>query len=115
MLAEVAVRLGRNEDAESLLARCLELAPSFRAARQNYALVLHRSTKSEAALTEIERLLADEPGDPSMRNLKAAVLCHVGNYAQALDIYSALLAEYPQSGSRHRVTQSSSANIRFGD
>jgi tetratricopeptide (TPR) repeat protein len=95
MLAEVAVRLGRHEDAENLLARCLELAPSFRAARQNYALVLHRSAKPEAALAEIERLLVDEPGNPSTRNLKAAVLCHVGDYLQALDIYSALLAEYP--------------------
>ena len=45
MLAEVAARLGRYADAETLLARCLELAPGFMAARQNYAMVLHRQNK----------------------------------------------------------------------
>jgi cytochrome c-type biogenesis protein CcmH/NrfG len=39
MLAEVGARLGRFEDAEKLLRRCLELAPSFHAARHNYAIV----------------------------------------------------------------------------
>src|SRR5262249_20431373 len=38
MFAEVAARLGRFGDAENLLRRCLELAPSFHAARHNYAL-----------------------------------------------------------------------------
>ncbi len=33
-------------DAENLLARCLELAPGFTAARHNYALVLHRQNKA---------------------------------------------------------------------
>ena len=42
MLAEVAARLGRYGDAETLLAHCLELAPGFAAARHNYAVVLHR-------------------------------------------------------------------------
>lgn len=39
MLAEVAARLGRDLDAENLLQRCLELAPGFHFARQNYAYV----------------------------------------------------------------------------
>ena len=45
MLAEVARAPGRTEDARGLLTRCLELAPGFHAARQNYAVVLHRSNK----------------------------------------------------------------------
>jgi Flp pilus assembly protein TadD len=40
MLAEVAARLRRYADAQQLLERCLELAPSFDAARHNYAMVL---------------------------------------------------------------------------
>ena len=35
MLAEVAARLGRDEDAQALLARCLHLAPGFHAARHS--------------------------------------------------------------------------------
>src|SRR4029077_16416016 len=45
MLAEVMGRMRRSAEAEQLLARCLELAPSFDAARHNYALVLNRQGK----------------------------------------------------------------------
>ncbi len=95
MLAEVAARLARHEDAELLLARCLELAPGFHAARQNYALVLHRGNKPTEALVEIETLLAVDPLNPSYRNLKAVVLCRTGDYAPALEIYARILREYP--------------------
>lgn len=97
MFAEVAARLGRNEDALHLLERCLELAPGFREARRNYALVLHRSNRPEQALAEIERLLADDPGDAGCRNLKAAVLCRVGDYEPAIRIYADLLKAYPDT------------------
>jgi len=97
MFAEVAVRLGRNEDALHLLARCLELAPSFHAARQNYALVLHRSNRPERALAELEQLLASEPGHPGYRNLKAVVLCRIGDYEPAIALYAQLLAQYPDN------------------
>jgi len=95
MLAEVAARLGRNADAEVLLTRCLELAPSFAAARHNYAIVLHRQNKSVEALQEVDRLLALEPRNPGYRNLKAAILARIGEYDQSIDIYAAVLKEYP--------------------
>ena len=96
MLAEIAARLGRDDDAELLLARCLELAPAFHAARQNYALVLNRGNKHTQALAEIESLLAIEPEHPGYRNLKAVILCRIGDYAPAITIYDRLLAEYPR-------------------
>jgi len=95
MLAEVAARLGRDHDAVLLLSRCLELAPSFNAARQNYALVLNRAEKPEEALAQTEMLLAMDPANPSYRNLKAVILCHVSDYEAAIEIYSGLLREYP--------------------
>ncbi|MET0580554.1 MAG: sulfotransferase [Pseudoxanthomonas sp.] len=97
MLAEVAVRLGRNEDAENLLARTLELSPGFHAARHNYALVLHRSNKPGAALAQIEQLLAHEADNPGYLNLKAVVLCRIGDYEPALELYQRILKVY----SRH--------------
>lgn len=97
MFAEVAARLGRNEDALHLLERCLELSPSFQAARQNYALVLHRSNQSESALIQIEQLLAADPGHLGCRNLKAAVLCRIGDYEPAIRIYADLLEHYPRN------------------
>ena len=66
MLAEVAVRCGRYEDAGHLLRRCLELAPGFAAARYNYAVLLHRRNDPAAALAEIERLLAVDPRSPEL-------------------------------------------------
>jgi tetratricopeptide (TPR) repeat protein len=96
MLAEVAGRLRRYTDAENLLARCLELAPGFTAARQNYALVLHRQNKPAAALEQLDQLLKGEPRSPSLRNLKAAVLGTIGEYGAALELYTGIVAEYPK-------------------
>ncbi|HET6553134.1 MAG TPA: sulfotransferase [Dyella sp.] len=97
MLAEVAMRLGRNDDALNLLARCLELAPGFHAARQNYALALHRGNQPEQALAEIEQLLAVSPDHPGYRNLKAVVLCRIGDYEPAIHLYADLLRQYPDN------------------
>ena len=91
MLAEVAARLRRYADAQALLERCLELAPSFDAARQNYATVLNRQGHAAAALAQAERLLAKEPRNPGYMNLKAAILAHLGDYAESIEAYEAVL------------------------
>jgi tetratricopeptide (TPR) repeat protein len=96
MLAELAVRLDRAEDAQLLLERCLELAPAFHEARHNYAIVLNRLNRPQAAIVEIERLLVADARHPGYRNLKAVALCHTGDYATAISIYDELLLQYPQ-------------------
>jgi tetratricopeptide (TPR) repeat protein len=96
MLAEVAARLGRQDDAEALLVRCLELAPGFTAARHNLATVLYRQGRSEDALVHLDQLLAGEPRNPAYANLKAAALARIGEYAQAIGLYEDVLARYPQ-------------------
>jgi predicted Zn-dependent protease len=96
MLAEVAGRLRRYGEAQQLLERCLELAPSFEAARHNYALVLNRQGKADQALPEVERLLAKEPRSPGYRNLHAAVLANLGDYLGSIRIYEAVLKDFPQ-------------------
>ncbi len=98
MFAEVAARIGRYQDAENLLARCLELAPGFHGARHNYAVALFRQGKHAAALPEVERLLAVEANNPNYRSLQAAVLAGVGEYAHAIGVYRQVLAEYPHQG-----------------
>ena len=98
MLGELAARIGRLDDAAALLARCVELAPAFTAARLNFATVLHRAGKPEAALRQIERVLDDEPRNPGARNLRAVVLCRLGDYAPAIATYDELLREYPRHG-----------------
>jgi len=96
MRAEVAARLRRYADAERLLERCLELAPSFDAARDNYAVVLNRAAKPEAALAQVNELLTRDPGNPGYRNLKAAILANLGEYAGAIELYETGLAIEPR-------------------
>jgi tetratricopeptide (TPR) repeat protein len=95
MLAEVAARLRRYAQAETLLERCLELSPSFDVARHNYATVLNRQGKASAALAQVERLLAKEHRNRGYRNLKGAVLANLGDYAGSAQIYAAVLEEFP--------------------
>jgi predicted Zn-dependent protease len=96
MLAEVVGRMRCYSEAEQLLARCLELAPSFEAARHNYAFALNRQGKADQALPEVERLLAKEPRNPGYRNLKAAVLANLGDYLGSIRVYEGVLREFPQ-------------------
>jgi len=95
MLAEVAGRLGRNQDAEILLRRCVELAPTFQPARHNLALVLHRENKAAQALEQLEILLKSNGRNPGYLATKAAVLGRVAEFGQAIAIYEHLIAEYP--------------------
>ncbi|RAK64789.1 tetratricopeptide repeat-containing sulfotransferase family protein [Phenylobacterium kunshanense] len=94
MLAETGMRLGRYDDAEKLLARCVELAPGFAAARHNYATVLYRHNKPEAAIAELDRLLAEDPENPAYLNLKAAALGRIGEYEQAIAHYARVLRRH---------------------
>ena len=95
MLAEVAGRLRRYQDAENLLVRCLELSPSFNAARYNYAMALYRQNRAIAALQQIDLLMASEPRNSGYRNLRAVVLANIGEYQEALEIYADVLAKHP--------------------
>src|SRR3954471_14290558 len=63
MLAELAARIGRWGDAESLLRRAMELAPGFTAAKANLALVLGRMGRPSEALELLNDVFADEPED----------------------------------------------------
>ncbi|MDP9083879.1 MAG: sulfotransferase [Pseudomonadota bacterium] len=96
MLGEAAVRLKRYPEAQQLLERCIELAPSFDGARHNYAVVLNREGKPAQALPQVEHLLKKEPRNLSYRSLKAAILANAGDYAESIGVYEAVLKDYPE-------------------
>jgi len=97
MLAEVAVRVGRDSDAEKLLSRCLSLAPKFSGARYNYAVLMHRMNKPAEALAQVEALLVEDPEKPSYRNLIAVILSRIGEYERSSDYYQSLVDDYPDN------------------
>ncbi|MGA0606530.1 tetratricopeptide repeat-containing sulfotransferase family protein [Phenylobacterium sp. VNQ135] len=96
MLAETGMRLGRYEDAENLLARCVELAPSFTPARHNYATVLYRHNKPVEAIAQLDVLLAGDAENPAYLNLKAAALGRIGEYEEAIVHYAKVLGSHPK-------------------
>jgi tetratricopeptide (TPR) repeat protein len=95
MLAEVAVRIGRLDDSAVLLQRCLELAPSFAAARHNYATLLGRQNRMPEALAEVAKLLKSDPENPGYKILRAANLGRIGEYVEAISLYEEVVRRIP--------------------
>ncbi|MGY4395344.1 uncharacterized protein HemY [Sphingomonas sp. UYAg733] len=79
MMAELATRFDRFDDAERLLHRALQIAPDFNGARELLARNLQRCHRVEEALNEVETLLADDPRNPSLQLLKASLLIKMGD------------------------------------
>ena len=95
MFAELAGRIGRYRDAESLLRRAVEISPSFTMARANLALVLYRQNRASEAIEELNRVLAEDPDNPGHANLQAAALGRTGDFDEALALYDAVLKKAP--------------------
>ena len=93
LMAELAGRIGRYRDAETLLRRALELSPGFTAARANLALVLYRLNRPEEAIAELGLVALEEPDNTGHANLQAAALGRIGEFDDALQLYEQVLAK----------------------
>src|SRR5262249_37519181 len=93
--AEAALAQGRKTEAETLLARCVTLAPDFQSARFNYATVLLQLGDMPASLVQVEQLLEADPRNPVFRRLKAKVLYALGNHENSAACWRSLLDDYP--------------------
>ena len=96
LLADIALQLEAFDDAVALLRRCVELAPDYTQARNNYANALSKTGNFEAALREIEALERLEPQSLSHPVLAASVLVNVGAYEQAIARYERVLKRAPR-------------------
>lgn len=96
MLAELAGRIGRYPEAETLLRHAIELAPGFRPARFNLATLLYRSGEVSDALVELGRLIEDEPDNPAYRNLMGAALTRAGELDDAAAQFERVLERQPE-------------------
>lgn len=95
MLADIGMKLGRYDDARTLLQRCLELVPDYHLARHNLAVVLTRQNRLDEAKVQIDRLLKADPGNANYQLLKGTILVQRGEHESALDIYERVLKFYP--------------------
>jgi tetratricopeptide (TPR) repeat protein len=95
MLADVTERVGRADQTEALLTRCLELAPGYFRARYNHTVMLLRQSKMEQALAAVDQMLAEDPQNVDCRKLKAAILVRLLEYDESIRICEELLEEDP--------------------
>jgi tetratricopeptide (TPR) repeat protein len=94
--AEAAMRAADFGRAGPLLARCIEQAPDFAAARQHYAMLLLQQLGDPAgALAQIDVLLKDDPNNAAYLGFKAAALGQQGDYDSALAAYDEALSLAP--------------------
>ncbi len=83
------------DETNALLARCLELAPSYFRARYNHAVMLLRQSKLEQSLEQIDQMLAEDPQSTDCRKLRAAILVRLLEYDASIRICEELLEEDP--------------------
>jgi len=95
LMAELAARIGRLKDAETLLRRALDLAPGFTAARANLAMLLYKQNRTAEAVVELDKVLASGDSNPGDRNLMAVALGRIGDYDEALRLYEELASAFP--------------------
>jgi tetratricopeptide (TPR) repeat protein len=95
MMAELAARLGRYADSETLLRRALELAPAFGPARANLATVLYKQNRPAEAIAALDKLQEADAVHAGNQNLKAAALGRIGSYEEAILVYEQVLARVP--------------------
>ena len=101
LLARIGMARQVYDDAELLLEGVLELAPDYRAARQDYASVLIELHKHEQARREIDRLLKDDPDDRELRTRDAFNSVGIGEYERAIALYRSLLLGTPEDADVH--------------
>ncbi len=101
LLAEIGLQVGQPDDAIHLLERCLELAPGFALARQDYAMALARRQRYDEALAEIQSLLDADPDNPNYRLQQANFMVQKGLHYDALFLLEEFLEKYPQQAGAH--------------
>ena len=96
LLAETVMRFDRHQEAEKLLLRSLELKPDFVAARHTIVTVMLMLNRPKEAFGHVDRLIAQEPGNPNHHGLKAMAHAWVGDHAGAVAEYEIVLRYLPK-------------------
>ena len=101
LLARIGLKRDVLDDAETLLAAVLKLAPDYRAARYDYACVLLERHLYQRACEEAEKLLAIDPDHLDYRALYASASVGLGEHNRAIALYQKLVQELPGAADLH--------------
>ncbi len=91
MLADIAARIGINEEAEKRLRHACALAPAYVDAQVNLAMVLFQQSVGTRASQCMDAAIAREPDHLRAAASKVTVLVQTGDYDDAAACYEALL------------------------
>ncbi len=95
MLATIARARDDNYESEECLARSLQIAPGYAAARFELATELCAQQRHAEAMPHVERLLASEPRNPGYLGLKVQTLRFYGQNAAAIALLQQVIAANP--------------------
>jgi tetratricopeptide (TPR) repeat protein len=95
LLADIAVRLGVMEDAETLLQSAVALEPKNHRARMDYVQVLRKRQKLGEALDNARELLEQQPENPRFESLFAVESMQSGDFEVALEFFERVLEKMP--------------------
>jgi len=101
VLARIAMTRDVLDDADTLLAAVLAIAPDYHAARFDYAKVLFERHLYQRACEEMETLLAMDPQHLDYRALHASARVGLGEHERAIGLYRALLRDVPGAADLH--------------
>ena len=93
MLAAVYLKLSRAHLSQVQLARALELAPGFMAARVDYARVLNRGMQWREAVEQFDILIASDTRQAYFEIHKATNLVMLGEFDEALALFAKIQPE----------------------
>ena len=101
LLAEIGTKFNSYDEAEFLLESCVVIEPDNTNAHYDYVNVLHKRQKFADALTQATALRGKAPDRPQFDLLYATQNLAVGNFDEALAIYTRQLRQMPDNPSLH--------------
>lgn len=95
LLADIANRLGANDEAEFLYETALELQPKNVSVLMDFVSFLKSVQKPEKALIHAEFLDATYPGNPMLQSIHAIQSLQIGDYETAMGLFDSVLQKVP--------------------
>jgi tetratricopeptide (TPR) repeat protein len=101
LLAELGNKFQILDDAEFLLASCLEFEPNYKRARLDYVHVLHKRQKYNKALAQAQILLDSDPNNSNLKIGLGNAQQATGDFAAAIKTFESVLHNNPDNYSIH--------------
>ena len=95
LLAELGNKFQILDDAEFLLASCLEFEPNYKRARLDYVHVLHKRQKYNKALLQAQILLDSDPNNSNLKIGLGNAQQATGDFAAAILTFESVLQSNP--------------------